>query len=279
MQVRLTTHVPDAPAQLRRLEDGALIGRGDDCGVRIDHPSVSRLHASLEQVADAWRLRDLGSKNGSYLDGARLGAVAGALSRAHWLRFGDVLCEFALLDAQQVAAADDAESRRRDVATLHTMRLDRGGDIDELLAASLAGVLALAQCERGFILVGESGQLQVRASQGLDAEATRAQVFRGSAGAVRRALQSRRSVVSNDIGTQAWLAERQSVVGAGLNALVCLPLVDGDAAIGVVYADRMRAGPAITTLDLELLEAFAERIALWIVARDMLLATSSGGAG
>jgi GAF domain-containing protein len=44
-------------------------------------------------------------------------------------------------------------------------------------------------------------------------------------------------------------------------------LLDGERALGVVYADRAHPGPAITTLDLELLEAFAERAALWIAAR------------
>src|SRR3546814_13807883 len=44
-------------------------------------------------------------------------------------------------------------------------------------------------------------------------------------------------------------------------------LLDGDRALGAVYADRVHPGPAITTLDLELLEAFAERAALRIAAR------------
>jgi len=36
--------------------------------------------------------------------------------------------------------------------------------------------------------------------------------------------------------------------------------------LGAIYADRRSAGPPLTTLDLQLLEAFAERTALWLSA-------------
>jgi DNA-binding NtrC family response regulator len=54
-------------------ERGVLeIGRGDDVAVRIDHSSVSRKHARLH-VGDELRLEDLGSSNGTFVEGKRLG--------------------------------------------------------------------------------------------------------------------------------------------------------------------------------------------------------------
>ena len=72
---------------------------------------------------------------------------------------------------------------------------------------------------------------------------------------------------ATDIGSEPWLASRESVVAGGLQTLVCLPLLDGGQAFGAIYADRTRPGPPVTTLDLELLEAFSEHAALWIAAR------------
>jgi hypothetical protein len=91
--------------------------------------------------------------------------------------------------------------------------------------------------------------------------------FSGSVGAVRRALQERRPVVANDIAHDAFFAGRASVVSHQLRALVCLPLFEGDRTLGAIYADRTDAGPPITTLDIELLQAFAEHAAVWIAAR------------
>jgi pSer/pThr/pTyr-binding forkhead associated (FHA) protein len=49
------------------------IGAAETCTVRLDDPSghVSRLHARLIREQAKWLLRDLGSKNGVRLDGAR----------------------------------------------------------------------------------------------------------------------------------------------------------------------------------------------------------------
>jgi hypothetical protein len=49
------------------------IGAADTCTVRLDDPTghVSRLHARLIREQARWLLRDLGSKNGVRLDGAR----------------------------------------------------------------------------------------------------------------------------------------------------------------------------------------------------------------
>lgn len=46
-----------------------LIGRGSDCGLILDEPEMSRHHAAIENVGDGIYLRDLGSANGTYVNG------------------------------------------------------------------------------------------------------------------------------------------------------------------------------------------------------------------
>ena len=53
------------------LKDGEnVIGRSPECEIYIDDPSISRRHASLIVAANGVRLRDLGSRNHTYLDKA-----------------------------------------------------------------------------------------------------------------------------------------------------------------------------------------------------------------
>lgn len=267
MQARLIAYPPDHAAVVRSLQpgDALSIGRAPDCDLVIAHPSISRRHAELHGEAEGWRLRDLGSKNGSFADGIAVDELV--MTEPYWLRFGDVHCEFAPLTAAEIAAGEQGQSLRRAAATAHTMRLQGLTRLDDLLDGSLRAVLDLAQCERGFVLLEAGGSYRVHSSLALDPGRLGAREFSGSVGAVRKALQQRRAVVVNDIGSDAWLAARASVVAAGINALVCLPLLDGERTLGVLYADRVRPGPAITTLDLELLEAFAEGAAVWIAVR------------
>ena len=275
MQARLIAYPPDSAAIVcRPSADGALrIGRAADAGLRLDHPSVSREHAELELREGAWRLRVLGSKNGSFVDGGKV--TEATLAHECWLRFGDVYCEFAPLTDEQAAAEAAGQAARRAVVTARTARIGRltrvedsdGTSAQALLDDSLRSVLELAQCERGFVLLDKGDGLYVRASRALDPSRLRASEFAGSVGAVRRALEQGRPVVVNDIGRESWLSERDSVVAAGISALVCLPLLEGGQAFGAIYADRVRPGPPITTLDLELLEAFVEGAAVWIAAQ------------
>ncbi|MBU6200052.1 MAG: FHA domain-containing protein [Xanthomonadaceae bacterium] len=46
-----------------------LIGRGSDCGLILDEPEMSRHHAVIENTGDGIYLRDLGSANGTFVNG------------------------------------------------------------------------------------------------------------------------------------------------------------------------------------------------------------------
>ena len=53
--------------------DRATVGRGKDNQVSVpDDGQMSRLHAVLERVGDSWIVRDLSSRNGTFVNGDRL---------------------------------------------------------------------------------------------------------------------------------------------------------------------------------------------------------------
>ncbi|MFG3260084.1 FHA domain-containing protein [Streptomyces sp. NPDC048172] len=53
-----------------------LIGRAPGAVLRLNHDTVSRFHARLTSVGNGWLLQDLGSRNGTWVNGGRVtGAV------------------------------------------------------------------------------------------------------------------------------------------------------------------------------------------------------------
>lgn len=55
------------------------LGRADDNDLVLHHPEVSRHHARFEPAGSAWRLVDLGSTNGTWVNGVRVeGAIVAA---------------------------------------------------------------------------------------------------------------------------------------------------------------------------------------------------------
>ena len=53
----------------------SVLGRDRACAIRIDADSVSRHHARLDVSEGAVSIEDLGSKNGTWVDGERIGGT------------------------------------------------------------------------------------------------------------------------------------------------------------------------------------------------------------
>ena len=85
-----------------RTEGTLIVGRTEDNDLAIDHPQVSRHHARFERVAARWTVTDLGSTNGTYVNGQRVATAA--------LSIGDVVD----LGASRLVLLDESSLERRD---------------------------------------------------------------------------------------------------------------------------------------------------------------------
>jgi pSer/pThr/pTyr-binding forkhead associated (FHA) protein len=72
-----------------------LIGREVDCQLQSQSPFVSRHHCVLLRDEFAVRIRDLGSKNGTYVNGDRIGSGEPVLSSGDLVAVGEI--EFQVL--------------------------------------------------------------------------------------------------------------------------------------------------------------------------------------
>ena len=65
-------HEPRAVMLLQPRQDAITIGRDARNDVVLDDPRVSQRHALLRKVGEAFRIEDLGSTNGTYVNGERV---------------------------------------------------------------------------------------------------------------------------------------------------------------------------------------------------------------
>lgn len=70
-----------------------IVGRHDDCDIVIEEPYVSGEHAELTANAGQWFLRDLGSTNGTYLNGKLVEGYAD-IHPGDVVQFGRITFEF-----------------------------------------------------------------------------------------------------------------------------------------------------------------------------------------
>jgi pSer/pThr/pTyr-binding forkhead associated (FHA) protein len=58
------------------VKDMTLVGRKDDCDLRLEHKSVSKMHCVIVKTDGLLLLRDLGSTNGTRVNGQRVRRAA-----------------------------------------------------------------------------------------------------------------------------------------------------------------------------------------------------------
>jgi pSer/pThr/pTyr-binding forkhead associated (FHA) protein len=114
-------------------EKQTVIGRGPDCEVQLNDPSVSRHHAKVARIYTGFFVEDLQSTNGVTLNGRRV--------RKHMLQDGDIVqigtheLRFVAEEAEQGALADT------DKTVVLAVR-PRNADLPASSAASLASATA-----------------------------------------------------------------------------------------------------------------------------------------
>jgi predicted component of type VI protein secretion system len=82
-----------------------LIGREEDCHLRPESEFVSRHHCVLLQDDYTLRIRDLGSKNGTFVNGRRLGTGETILLHDDTISIGEMIGQIDLAAAEVAGVA------------------------------------------------------------------------------------------------------------------------------------------------------------------------------
>lgn len=141
---------PGAGSELDVLQPVVTVGRGRQSDVSIDDDSVSSAHATLEYERGSWRITDLGSANGTFVEGVRLAPqVPTPLAYGSTVRFGAVQTHF-----RPVAGADPEaarESFRPPPGPVRLVERRRGVRLPLWLVLLLVVVLVIAATWFGLI--------------------------------------------------------------------------------------------------------------------------------
>jgi two-component system, cell cycle response regulator len=120
--------VLDAPSML--------LGRSNEADIRIADPSLSRVHARFGRDAQGSYVEDMGSRNGTIVEGARIESRRHLHNGEH-VGLGNVVLRFALQDASELKASRELyEAAVRD----HLTGMHNRGYFDDRVSAEFAYV-------------------------------------------------------------------------------------------------------------------------------------------
>jgi len=273
MEDALTLEPLDGPPVARfvaRRGGAVKLGRGLECPLFLDHPTVSRNHGLLSEKGGHWFYTDLGSQAGSMLNGARLAArTPVSLGEGDLLRVGPFVFRVRTraeqatvvrtLDdgapaprvAPKAPAAGGAAERLR-LLLRCAEEIGAAPSEEELAGVIAACALAGAGGARAAVLarLGDDKEVAIVASRtraGLSPE------FAVGRSLVRSASAGEAAFVGGE-GQGDW---GQSIVELGIRSALCVPVHEGDAVTAFLYVDSRASEPPIAAEALEFCSALA----------------------
>ncbi len=271
------------------LKEGTIaIGRSAESDLRLEHPSVSRRHAEVVVDADGIRISDLGSRNGTLVNGTKITAPT-EIDEGDVIKLSDVSLRLvgAQPAAQTIFSDDDSSVAsssisvdemyalgvpRTDDESHHLFRIL--ADAGELLATArplqdlYPAVLDLVErtvsSERTLLLlIEEEGAEPVpvasRLKPGTD---DRGLVL--SKTMVGQAINERTALLTTDAQQDPRFQAQQSVVSQRISSAMAAPLFDNENVIGLLYADTTDPASWYTKDELRTFTALANLIAVKI---------------
>jgi serine phosphatase RsbU (regulator of sigma subunit) len=259
------------------------LGRSPDNDLAYPNDArLSRWHLRVEPQNAGWLVTDLGSKNGTLLNGVRLTSAA-QLNPGDRIQAGQLIIDLATnrpVAAQQIFdeaekplradmtfavrldtimqtaggagpafGHDEAASRRMSALIEAGRELAGHRPLDELFPLILQLATKAVGASRGMVITRSGVVLTPRAVMGDGLKVSRA--------VTEQVLGDRTSMLVRDTGADQALAGSMTIVAQRVKSLIAAPLQTKDDVIGLVYVDSPGIVRDFTPEDLNLLTVMA----------------------
>ncbi len=241
------------------------MGRSNTCEIVISDPLVSRQHCQILLGMGGISLRDLGSTNGTFLNGQRV--TENPLRNQDVISIGGTRIRFALELSKP--EGDERALKIDELAHKKLLTLYEVGNIvnsvlelKTLLSIIMAMAIKVMQANRGFLLLREKGgELKPVATHALtvaEASAPYSQTI------VDTVLKERVPVLVLDASHDVRFSNRDSLKALPLSSVICVPIWERDTIVGVIYVDKAEGTATFNEEDMYFLSAFANQAAVAI---------------
>jgi len=273
------------------------LGREASNDITLSDHSVSRRHARIVSDDQGVVVEDLGSSNGTFLNGNKV--ASSVVADGDLLRLGN--CTFNVELVQPEVKRDEIprmDSSTWDLST-HSLSpeeleveatgisaagltgastgavlgffqqagriLERAFDLDELLSGILDLTFQMIPADRGCILLADAttGEMEIQASRTREEEANDSlEGMQISRTILDYATREGRAVLTSDATTDDRFGAAHSVIIQEIRGAMCVPLRGREEIIGAIYVDSKILSHKFSIDDLKLLFAVGAQIGI-----------------
>jgi serine phosphatase RsbU (regulator of sigma subunit) len=286
----------EKPFEVELIKDSFSIGRSSGNDLAFNHLSLSRRHAMIIKEKDDFYLEDCGSRNGTFLNGARI-AGRTMLKSSDTIQLGEIILRFVdpalaglevtdtgpsmhentfMIDSNKFSLQRYAQEQK-DRSIVPTTdeeniwpALNQAAStlithypIDELLEVVMNIVFQAVPAERGALLLRNPEK-----PENLDSRVVRNtlvnQQLQISRTIINEVAGKQRAVLTLDAQTDDRFGTAQSIQMQGIRSIICVPLWNNREVIGLIYIDNLIARRTFTQSDLRLVALIANMAAVKI---------------
>ncbi len=268
--------------------------------VLADHFSSSR-HAVIFPSGNGYAVQDLGSKNGTFLNGNRIreevllkwgdeiliGSTRITFERefehgvslvedsnfvsisSTVIQVGDILKDFPVARPEETqVAASGFQHMQRDqkISTILnevSQALIYNMELNKLLDYIMDLVTQAIPMGRGILMLKEREELIPKVVR-IHGTSLRAQNIVVSRSILRTALEKNSAILISDVQSDKKLSDQESIVAGQVRSAMCVPLWNNREIVGLIYSDRDALFGQFSQEDLKLLTVLANLAALKI---------------
>ncbi len=261
-------------------EGEVTIGRAAGNDMVLRDSTVSRRHAKIYRQADGWYIEDLGSRNGTFLNGQPLKKPAKLMSGDEltlgnrYIKVIEVSSPLRMEDTvidtefQEEFSGLDTEKWKRIMHGIEQLSKEiLLSPSDERLLSRVAEVARVALgAERAVVVVREGKEDRVIASSvesGAEGDVSLSRSI------LKRAIEEKVGVLTSDALSDSRFYGEKSVVMMGIRSAACVPIWKGDKVLGAIYVDSSLAKKVQTREDLEVLTVLGNYVGIILEQRKL----------
>jgi transcriptional regulator with GAF, ATPase, and Fis domain len=256
--------------------DEITIGRASQNDLVLNDPRASRLHCRVTSREDGCVLLDLGSHNGTLVNG--LNVLRHRLEPGDVITIGDTMIGFETVPAVQKQAPATKAAQHKETLIRQLVRersnllrlqevnsaINSEMHLRSLLERIIDFVIELTQAERGFLILMEDGELDFEIARNFEAAEVDRPELAISRSIASEVVEGGKPLIVVNAREDDRFKSVQSIANLGLRSVLCVPLTLKGDVIGAVYVDNRLDKGVFSDEDLAVLEAFADQTAIAI---------------
>ena len=178
------------------------------------------------------------------------------------LQFGEVKARFAMQEGkkpEKPSATDEISEAFRRLQRL-AEDLSQEYNVEKILTHAMDDVIAIVNADKGFLLLMHDGRIQSHVSRNFHQESIDDSLFSDSI--VRHVVETKQPLIVRDALNDENFNTSQSVMNMRFCSVMCMPLMDRGAMIGLIYVGNDNIVNQFQPQHLEALRVFASQISL-----------------